>query len=61
MSGDPEKFTKDYCGLFRDSAVVPKKLLTRFPVTDNAILQPGTPLNASHFQPGQFVDIRGTS
>ena len=56
LSTDPQKYTKDYCGLFTDSGVMPKKILARFPVTSNAIIQPGTPLNAGHFQPGQFVD-----
>ena len=36
---------------------MPKKLLVRFPVSSNALIQPGTPLNAGHFQPGQFVDV----
>ena len=57
LSSDPQKFTKDYCGLFTSSGVMPKKLLVRFPVTDNALVQPGTPLVAAHFQPGQFVDV----
>ncbi len=38
---------------------MPKKKLAKFPVTENAVIQPGTRLRASHFQPGQFVDIRG--
>ena len=38
---------------------MPKKKLARFPVTENALIQPGTQLFASHFTPGQFVDIRG--
>lgn len=59
QSTDPQKFTKDYCGLFTDSGVMPKRHLARFPVTDNAILQPGTPLTASHFTVGQWVDIFG--
>jgi len=58
-STDPQKFTKDYCGLFTDSGVMPKRHLARFPVTDNAILQPGTPLTASHFTIGQWVDLFG--
>lgn len=57
LSTDPQKFTKDYCGLFTNCAVMPKKLLVRFPVSDNALVQPGTPLNAGHFQPGQFIDV----
>ena len=56
LSTDPQKFTKDYCGLFTESGVMPKKLLARFPVTPNALIQPGTPLNAAHFEPGQFID-----
>ncbi len=59
LSGDPAKFTKDYCGLFTESGVAPKKKLCRFPVSDNAIIRPGTKLLASHFQPGQVVDIIG--
>lgn len=79
-STDPQKFTKDYCGLFTDSGVMPKRHLGRFPVTSNAVsshhyriilstifliyflvkvLQPGTPLTASHFTVGQWVDTYG--
>lgn len=31
----------------------------RFVVSPNAALQPGTPLCAAHFKPGEFIDIRG--
>ena len=31
LSADPSKFTKDYCGLFTESGVMPKKKLVRFP------------------------------
>ena len=58
-STDPQKFTRDYCGLFTGSGVMPKRHLARFPVTDNALLQPGTPLSASHFTVGQWVDVFG--
>ena len=57
LSTDCQKYTKDYCGLFTESGVMPKKILVRFPVSDNALIQPGTPLTAAHFQPGQFVDV----
>lgn len=50
--------TKQYCGLFSDAGVMPKRLLCRFAVSPDAALQPGTPLMASHFQPGEVVDIR---
>ncbi|XP_078520001.1 large ribosomal subunit protein uL3m [Lissotriton helveticus] len=43
--------------IFREAGVPPKQKLTRFRVSDNAILKPGTPLYAAHFRPGQFVDI----
>ena len=59
LSSDPAKFTKDYCGLFTSCGVAPKKKLCRFPVSDDAVVQPGTRLRAAHFQAGQFVDIIG--
>jgi len=59
VSSDPQKYTKDYCGLFSQSGVAPKRFLARFPVTENAVIQPGTPLSAAHFRPGQFVDVYG--
>ncbi|XP_046411611.1 39S ribosomal protein L3, mitochondrial [Neodiprion fabricii] len=58
-SCDPQKFTKEYCGLFTDSGVMPKRVLTRFRVSPEAALAPGTPLVAAHYKPGQIVDIRG--
>ncbi|XP_011505845.1 PREDICTED: 39S ribosomal protein L3, mitochondrial [Ceratosolen solmsi marchali] len=58
-SCDPQLFTKEYCGLFNDSGVMPKRLLARFSISPEAALQPGTPLSASHFQIGDFIDIRG--
>lgn len=33
LSADPSRFTKDYCGLFTGSGVMPKKKLFRFPGT----------------------------
>lgn len=59
ISTDPQKYTKDYCGLFTESGVMPKRHLARFPVTENALIQPGTPLSVAHFTPGQFVDVYG--
>ncbi|KAK7868290.1 hypothetical protein R5R35_013882 [Gryllus longicercus] len=58
-STDPQKFTKEYCGLFSKSGVMPKKILARFLVTPDAAIQPGTPLLASHFRVGDYVDVRG--
>ncbi|KAG8223178.1 hypothetical protein J437_LFUL000344 [Ladona fulva] len=58
-SADPQLFTKEYCGLFTDSGIMPKRLLTRFYVSPEAAIQPGTPLFATHFKPGQYVDVNG--
>jgi len=58
-SADPQYFTKQYCGLFYREGMMPKKFLGRFMISPEAALQPGTPLLASHFQPGNFIDIRG--
>lgn len=38
---------------------MPKKLLARFQISPEAALQPGTPLFATHFKVGQYVDVRG--
>ncbi|XP_076639720.1 mitochondrial ribosomal protein L3 [Colletes latitarsis] len=56
---DPQLITKEYYGIFNMAGVRPKKTLMRFVVTPDAALQPGTPLCAAHFKPGQFLDIRG--
>ncbi|KAG8042569.1 hypothetical protein G9C98_005203 [Cotesia typhae] len=58
-SSDPQLFTKEYCGLFYNAGVMPKRLLSRFAVTPNGALQPGTPLLATHYRPGDVIDIRG--
>lgn len=60
-SADPFNFTKEYCGLFKDSGVMPKRHLGRFYVTPEARLLPGTPLNVTHFRLGDFVDVSGTT
>ena len=59
LSGNPEKYSRAYCGLFTETGLTPKKKLSKFRVTGNAVVQPGTQLRASHFQPGQYVDILG--
>ena len=30
---DPQRYTKDYCGLFTDAGLMPKRHLARFPIT----------------------------
>jgi large subunit ribosomal protein L3 len=39
----------------------PGRRLQEFRVTEDSLLEPGTHLNASHFVPGQLVDVCGTS
>ncbi|KAJ3406598.1 hypothetical protein CcCBS67573_g03794 [Chytriomyces confervae] len=45
-------------GHFRRVCVTPKKKLTEFRVTPDAVLPTGTKLTAMHFVPGQFVDCQ---
>lgn len=58
-SRDPRLFTAEYNGLFNESGVMPKQKLTRFFISHEARIEPGTPLFASHFRPGMFVDVYG--
>lgn len=58
-SADPQRFTKEYLGLFEDAGLPPKTKISRFMVSSNARLQPGTPLYATHFKVGQRVEIFG--
>ncbi|ALC49347.1 mRpL3 [Drosophila busckii] len=58
-STNPALLTKEYCGIFRDSGVMPTKSLARFIVSPQAALAAGTPLNVGHFRVGDFVDVRG--
>lgn len=58
-STDPSMLTKEYCGLFKDSGVMPKKILARFIISPSSALQPGTPLNVNHYRVGDHVDVRG--
>ncbi len=44
-------------GQFNKAGVPPKRVLKEFRVTPNAILPVGTSIFASHFEPGQFVDV----
>lgn len=56
---DPSLFTKEYCGIFKNSGVIPKGLLARFFISPDAVLPPGFLLTASHFTVGNYVDVRG--
>jgi large subunit ribosomal protein L3 len=46
---------------FANAKIEPPKKLVEFRVSPDAMLEVGTELAASHFVPGQFVDVTGTS
>eukprot|EP00897_Mesotaenium_endlicherianum_P007730 jgi/Mesen1/6986/ME000364S06166 len=48
-------------GHFRAAGVPLKRHLAEFRVTEDALLPVGTPINARHFAPGQYIDITGTT
>ncbi|KAK8769169.1 hypothetical protein V5799_010905 [Amblyomma americanum] len=58
-SADPMNFKAPYLKLFEKSGVMPKKKLTRFLITPDAAIPPGTPLTAAHFRPGDYVNVYG--
>ncbi|XP_054715330.1 39S ribosomal protein L3, mitochondrial-like [Uloborus diversus] len=58
-NADPQLFTAAYNGLFAEAGVMPKKKLTRFRITPDAKIEPGTPLFANHFRVGDHVNVRG--
>jgi large subunit ribosomal protein L3 len=53
--------TKPMRGHFAKAKVEPKRKLTEFRVSADALLEVGAELSASHFVPGQFVDVTGIS
>lgn len=55
---DPSTVTKEYCGLFNSVGMLPKKHLCRFMVSPHAKLPTGTPLLATHFRVGDYLDVR---
>ncbi|KAI5632584.1 ribosomal protein l3 domain-containing protein [Phthorimaea operculella] len=55
---DPSTVTKEYCGLFDSVGMLPKRHLCRFMVSPHAALPPGTPLFATHFRVGDYLDVR---
>lgn len=48
-------------GHFAKAKVEPKRKLVEFRVAENALLEPGVEIVASHFVPGQYVDVIGTT
>jgi len=58
LSCDPRQFSKAYNGLFVKAGVPPKRWLTRFLVTPDAAVEPGTQLSVNHFKVGDYVDCQ---
>ncbi|KAH7285990.1 hypothetical protein KP509_33G054400 [Ceratopteris richardii] len=54
-----KQLTKPEFGHFMKQGVPLKRKLTEFPVTEDALLPVGTPIDVRHFVPGQYVDIAG--
>lgn len=55
---DPSTVTKEYCGLFNGVGMLPKRHLCRFMVSPESYVPPGTPLFATHFRAGDYIDVR---
>ena len=53
--------TKPVRGHYAKAKVEPKKKLVEFRVSDDAVLDVGVELTASHYVAGQFVDVAGIS
>ncbi|MBM3525482.1 MAG: 50S ribosomal protein L3 [Alphaproteobacteria bacterium] len=53
--------TKAVRGHYAKAKVEPKRRLIEFRVSDDAVLAVGAELAASHYVPGQFVDVAGVS
>ncbi|MEC7489157.1 MAG: 50S ribosomal protein L3 [Pseudomonadota bacterium] len=53
--------SKPMRGHFARAKVEPKRKLVEFRVTEDAMLTIGDEITASHFVPGQLVDVAGTS
>ena len=56
-----KKTSKPLKGHFEKAGVSPKRKLTEFKVTEDALLPVGFPISARHFHVGQFIDVAGTS
>ncbi len=53
--------SKPMRGHFAKAKVEPKRKLAEFRVDENALVEPGVEIVASHFVPGQYVDISGNT
>lgn len=53
--------SKQMRGHYAKAKVEPKRKLAEFRVAENALLEPGTEIMASHFVAGQYIDVIGTT
>jgi len=56
-----KRVSKAMRGHFAKAKVEPKLKLAEFRVSEDALLESGAEISASHFLAGQFVDVSGTS
>ena len=57
----PHRVNKPLLNHFRKYLIPPKRKITEFKVSNDAILPTGVNLLAAHFVPGQYVDCQGTT
>lgn len=57
----PKNLTRAERGHFAVAKVEPKRKLTEFRVSEDALIPVGAEITADHFMVGQFVDVTGTS
>lgn len=60
-NGSPFYRSEKYHEFCHEAGVPIKAKCFRFLLTENAALKPGTPINAMHFRPGQYVDCTALS
>jgi large subunit ribosomal protein L3 len=60
-SAKVKNVSKAMRGHFAKAKVEPKRKLAEFRVSDDALVTVGARISASHFIPGQYVDVSGTS
>jgi large subunit ribosomal protein L3 len=58
LSADPSSFSEHYVKMFNEAGIPPKRKVTRFVITEDAKLPPGTQLHIDHFRVGDYVDCQ---
>ncbi|MEI8294930.1 MAG: 50S ribosomal protein L3 [Alphaproteobacteria bacterium] len=54
-----QRLTKPIRGYFSKQNIDPKLVIREFRVDSASLLEPGTEINADHFQAGQYIDVSG--